>query len=131
MGLFDSLINPIERLITEHGSAAVLREHIGLIKAKLTEQESRCVDLQDKNERLHADLCEAQDRARKLEKELQTLKSGQADGVVCDTCGSASVKRTGSRPDPTFGKLGVKQGLFTCVDCGHVTSVMLENSGRR
>jgi len=38
-------------------------------------------------------------------------------GHRCDHCGSAMLKRTGSRPDPTFGELGVKQAVYMCLSC--------------
>jgi len=39
-------------------------------------------------------------------------------GYVCDHCGSQRLKRTGSKPDPTFGPLGIKQAIFNCEECG-------------
>lgn len=41
MSLLNSLLDPIERLINEHGSAAVLREYLALLKAKQAELEGR------------------------------------------------------------------------------------------
>jgi hypothetical protein len=57
---------------------------------------------------------ELEARIEALEKRL----SGGAAEYFCDYCGSANLKRTGSRPDPIFEDLGIKQHLFLCGDCG-------------
>ena len=126
MGLIDSLLNPLERLITEHGSAAILRERLDLIKAKLTEEEARHAQLEAEHRQLQAEFLQMQQRARELEQQVETLTRGQNMGMACDKCGSPQVRRSGSRPDPTFGDLGIKQGLFTCADCGHISAVTLD-----
>ena len=119
MGMFEQLFAPLERLINEHGSAAILRERLELVKAKMADYERREGQLESENAQLKAKLEEA-------ERQLGRLTSGHHDGFCCDACGSPSVKRTGSRPDPTFGPLGIKQALFTCADCGAVSAFTLE-----
>jgi len=62
-----------------------------------------------------------------LEKRIATIEkglSGNPNGEACDNCGSINVKRTGARPHPKFGSRGVKEILFTCLDCGSESSVM-------
>ena len=61
MGFLDS----IERLITEHGSAAILKERIGLandkyaaLESRLKDAESRCETLSTENARLAARVAE-------------------------------------------------------------------------
>ena len=39
-------------------------------------------------------------------------------GHSCDHCGSSKLRRTGSRPDPNFGDAGIKEALYSCLDCG-------------
>lgn len=39
-------------------------------------------------------------------------------GHPCDHCGSTRLRRTGSRPDATFGDAGIKEALYKCLDCG-------------
>jgi len=124
--ILDALFGPIERLITEHGSATILREHLGLIKAKLAEQEAQHRDLQAKYAQAQADLLDAQARARILQQQLDALQSGQHTGLCCDHCGSLHITRTGSRPHPVFGKLGDKEALFRCTDCGGETAVLVD-----
>jgi DNA-binding MarR family transcriptional regulator/DNA-directed RNA polymerase subunit RPC12/RpoP len=38
-------------------------------------------------------------------------------GHVCDHCGNTRLRRIGSRPDPVFKAVGVKQALYKCLDC--------------
>lgn len=100
MGLFDLF----EKLINEHGSATVLRERLDLIKAQYAAMERENQNLQAQNAALKA--------------ELQQLQAAAPAPYHCDSCGSARLVRTGNRPDPTFGDLGIKQAVFRCDDCG-------------
>lgn len=64
---------------------------------------------------------EAARKVPELEARIAALEEKQkapSSGYVCDHCGSSDLKRTGSRPDPTFGALGVKQAVFLCESCG-------------
>jgi len=126
MEIFNQLFAPIERLINEHGSAALLREQIALIKAKGAEQEARNAQLEHENKALKAQLLQHQARLGDLEQQIKTLTEWHHSGFCCDACGSPRVKRTGSKPDPVFGMVGVKQGLFTCAECGHVSAFTLD-----
>jgi DNA-binding PadR family transcriptional regulator len=49
---------------------------------------------------------------------LEARQPNNPKGHHCDHCGSAKLRRTGSKPDPTFGDVGIKQALYTCIDCG-------------
>lgn len=105
------IFGSIEKLITEHGSAVILRERIGLAEQQYAALEKenvalrqRVSDLEAKNERL-------EDQARKFSRSNPT-------GYSCDHCGSTDLRRTGNRRDPTFGVLGVKQEVFSCNSCG-------------
>lgn len=126
MGLIQQLIAPLEKLINEHGSAAILREHLDLIKAKAAEYERRNEQLETENRQMQAGLLQNKDRILELERQLEAISKGQNAGFCCDACGSANIKRTGSRPDPTFGDLGIKQGLFTCNQCGHISAYTID-----
>lgn len=97
------LLEQFEKLINEHGSAVILREHLALVKAEQAALERKCADLTAENNRL---------RTRVTDLEGLT-------GLACDSCGSAKLKRIGNRDDPTFGILGgIKQPKFQCLDCG-------------
>lgn len=122
MGIFQD----IERLITEHGSAAILRERLVLAAEQYVALQKKVVELQAENERLESE-------NSKLEEQVRNFKSSPAQnrnpaGYVCDHCGSSNLKRSGSRPDPVFGDLGAKQAVFRCTECGSESS-FLQNPG--
>ena len=126
MGFLSDLLDPLERLITERGSAAVLREHITFLRARLTDQETAHEKLQAEHRQLQAHALQLENSVRELEKEAQSLRSAQNAGTPCDACGSTHTRRTGARPHPIMGDLGIKEVLHTCADCGHVTPVLIE-----
>jgi len=73
MGLLDGF----EKLINEHGSAAILKERIALandkfsaLEQKLSDSELRVKKLEPENERLCLDLKDAQEKIRNLEDQL-------------------------------------------------------------
>lgn len=127
MGLLDG----IEKLITEHGSAAILRQRIALAREQFGALQRQCAALEQQLADLghqHAVLAAAhralqavhqqtQAQTGHLQQQLATVHSGNPSGYVCDHCGSPALQRTGNRPDPAFGVLGVKQQVFTCTAC--------------
>ena len=128
MGLLDG----IEKLINEHGSATILKERISLVNDKYSFLEKKNVALCQENETLKKEneiltaenqtlklnLQQAEQKRRQLEEQISKIHSNNPDGYVCDHCASPSLTRTGSRPDPTFGDLGIKQKVFLCDTCG-------------
>jgi FtsZ-binding cell division protein ZapB len=120
MGFLDS----IEKLINEHGSATILRERIALANDQYAALEKKVIGLQSENERLKSDNSKLQEKIRDLEKRIS--HNSNPHGYVCDHCGSPNLKRTGSRSDPTFGDLGIKQAIFSCTVCGK-ESVFTQN----
>ena len=128
MGLLDGF----EKLINEHGSAAILKERISLANDKyslLEEKNSMLAKqisdgtqktkiLETENQTLRLNVQKTEQKIRQLEKQISTLHNSNPDGYVCDHCASPSLTRTGSRPDPTFGDLGIKQKVFSCDACG-------------
>lgn len=125
-GLFEAM----EKLITEHGSAAILREHLALIRAEQAILEKKNADLAAQLEKAAAEKERLQTQAKDLEQQLRQEQSKLADAQsqhsehMCDHCGSSRLKRTGSRANATFGDLGVKDFLYRCDDCGKETAVM-------
>lgn len=66
-------------------------------------------------------MAEAARKIPELEARIAALEGNSkapSSEYVCDHCGSSNLRRTGNRPDPTFGNLGVKQAVFVCEDCG-------------
>jgi hypothetical protein len=112
------LLDGIERLITEHGSAAILRERVALAREQYAALETKVADLERDNETLRSSNAGLQAQVRQLEQTLADARSTAVSAVVCDHCGSSRLKRIGNRPDPMFGDVGVKQAVFSCADCG-------------
>lgn len=128
MGLLDGF----EKLINEHGSSVILKERIAFAEDKYAFLEQKNAALTQENETLKKDktIIESENKTLKLniqqteikirnfEKQLSNIHNTNPEGYVCDHCASPSLKRTGSRPDPIFGDLGVKLKIFKCDSCG-------------
>jgi phage shock protein A len=72
MGLLDG----IEKLITEHGSAANLRERIALAREQYAALERSAAELRKDNDRLKSANAELQVRVRELERQQPEVPSG-------------------------------------------------------
>ena len=116
MGLFEAF----EKLINEHGSAAILREHLSLVKSQYAALESECKNLQAQYDQARLNNAQLSENIGVLKRELQKYEAAGAR-ISCDHCGSHRLKRAGNRPDPMFGEVGIKQAIFTCLDCGEKT----------
>ena len=119
MGLLDGL----EKLINEHGSAAILKERIALFNEQHARVQQLVITLQEQisilnreNERLKLDNSQLQKQIEDYENTLAHKSNPR--GYVCDHCGSPLLKRIGSRPDPMFFQVGIKQAIFSCNSCG-------------
>lgn len=102
----------IERFINEHGSAAILREHLEHL-----ESEHTALALQYRDARLEAArLRVANDQ---LAEQIQTLQDQlQPPDYLCDHCNSPHLKRIGNKMDPVLGDLGIEVTAFYCLECG-------------
>lgn len=118
--MLDVLLNKLEALINERGSAAVLREHLALLR-------ERVGALERENADLRTQLQQAQASAQDNQSRLERFSQDNPKGLRCDACGSVDLARTGSRPDPTFKALGIKQALMTCRVCRHVSAFTEDN----
>jgi len=74
--------------------------------------------LKAENQRLQAEINPFKREVQRLKDEIHKSALGNPEGMVCIHCGSPRLKRIGSRPDPTFGVLGVMQPAFSCLACG-------------
>jgi hypothetical protein len=72
-------LNGIERLINEHGSAAILRERIALANDKYLALESENSILKSQNETLKLDNDKLKEQVRHYEKQLEEFASRQHD----------------------------------------------------
>jgi hypothetical protein len=88
--------------------------------------------LKAERDALKAENLKLQAQVNPLKREVERFKQQEKasssgidpQGRVCDHCGSAKVKRTGSRPHPTFGDVGVKLAVFSCGACGKSSEFM-------
>ena len=119
MGFLDG----IEKLITEHGSAVILKERLALASDQYAALEKKSNDLQTENERLKLDLEECKKQRRAFEEKL--AHGGNPEKYVCDHCASANLNRTGTRPHPKLGAVGLKEALFQCKSCGQESAFEL------
>ena len=74
MNPLSALIEPLERLITEHGSAAILREHLALLKTQASILETKITELNSENQNLKAevkDLRQKIDNCQKINEQLK------------------------------------------------------------
>lgn len=112
--MLETLLNKVEALINERGSAAVLREHLALLRERIGH-------LERENESLRVQARQAQSHAQDQGDQLRRFAQDNPKGWRCDSCGGVDLARTGSRPDPTFGRLGIKQAVMTCRVCGAIS----------
>jgi hypothetical protein len=105
---FDS----IEKLISEHGSAAVLRDHIALLKSQMEEKDAKIKDLIFQVEHLKRLL-------KEKDAQLQNLTRQKSPADACPYCREPSGILNDIRPSPNpdFAFLGVKQGYYKCSNC--------------
>lgn len=135
MGIFSE----IERLINERGSSAKLKERILFLKQKHAAfQEERIThktkiaELGTQVRQLENEIMRIQEINKKLEfvnsqlkNQLDIFQYPDPEEHACGHCGSKQIKQTGSKPNPTFGDLGVKDAIFHCEDCEEETAVMI------
>lgn len=112
--MLETLFNKLEALLNDRASAAVLREHLALVRERVSRLERENADL-----RLQAQQAQAQ--AQDSQSRLDRFTNDNPQGLRCDACGSVDLARTGSQADPTFAVLGIRQAKMTCRPCGHVS----------
>jgi hypothetical protein len=77
MGLLDG----IEKLINEHGSAVILRERIALAEDKYSALEKKAIDLEAENQRLKLNNYELKEELGNLKDELAKFHGESLDSV--------------------------------------------------
>ena len=81
--------------------------------------EAKVTELQAENLHLRAEIGSLKKEIERLKDQRQPESFGKlSDDDVCDHCGSPKLKRIGNRPNKTFGEMGTKDAIFTCLDCG-------------
>jgi hypothetical protein len=108
MGPFEIL----EKYINEHGSAAILREHLELLKSEHT-----ALARQSKDARL--EVAQLQIANGQLAEQIRTLQDQlHPSGYLCDHCNGPHLKRIGNKMDPVLGDLGLEVTAYYCLECG-------------
>jgi TolA-binding protein len=135
MGIFSE----IERLINEPGSSTILKERILFLRQKHAAYQEECTvhktkiaELGSQVRQLENEIVRIQEINKKLEfvngqlkNQLDFFQYPDPEEHACGYCGSKQLKQTGSKPNPAFGDLGVKDAIFHCEDCEEETAVMI------
>ena len=91
------ILGDIERLIVEHGSAVVLKEHVALLRSKLELLKEQVENLEAENSRLVRRNAELEQQASRQEKAQELVEShgalfkrlpggGYAETPICPEC---------------------------------------------
>jgi hypothetical protein len=116
------ILNTLGALVAALGntqSAGALREQLALLTLRLADADRHRAGLEEKCAALAAQVHDLQLEVSQLKAKYEPHANPK--GHACDACGSHRLRRSGSRPDPTFSGLGIKQALYTCLDCGTVS----------
>lgn len=89
-------------------------------------------ELKSKLKVLEAENLQLRALVEPLKREVERLKqqaqqsapNTNPDGYFCDHCGSPKLKRTGSRLSEQFGEVGIKDAIFSCLECGKESAFM-------
>ena len=134
-----SIFTEIERIIDKRGYSTILKERILLLKdqhavfvdeniahrtriaelgTQVRQLKNEITKLQEINEKLKLDITQLTDK-------ISSFPNSDSKDRVCVHCGSNRLKRTGSKPNEHFRKVGIKDALFLCEDCGKETAIMI------
>ncbi len=115
----------LEKLINEHGSSNILREQLSSVRGKLTELERLHAQAESHAKELQSQLDQTKAELQQAQAKLASLQTGLTATHVCSHCGGARLKRTGTRPHPVFGKVGLREAVLLCEECQGVTHIEL------
>ena len=119
----------IEKLITEHGSAQILRERLELVRAQTADLERARSQAEAMAQKLQAELDETKARLEQAQSEIGRLQGGLLATHVCDHCASPRLKRVGTRPSPLMGEVGLREAVLRCEECQGATHIELPLGG--
>lgn len=106
-----ALFNPLERLINEHGSATILRDHVALFKDQLAILKEKFSILESENETLKA---ENENLKTQIE---EIMRDKNIEGDLCPYCRQPRGQLMELKPHKIFGDVGVKVGFYNCTNC--------------
>jgi len=105
-------IEIIEKYINEHGSAAILREPLELLRSEHSMLERQAKDALLEVAQLQLANGQLAEQIRSLRDQLHP------SGYLCDHCSGPHLKRIGNQMDPVLGDLGIEVTAFSCLECG-------------
>ncbi len=125
-----SLFAPIEKLITEHGSAVIQEKHIALLKEQLTLLKEKFSVLESENETLKTEnqnlKTDNEQLKKKTEEYKNTLhKKPPKKEYVCPRCHEPAFRLIKQLPHPNdfFANNGVKVRLHRCEKCHYEETI--------
>ena len=122
----------IERLITEHGSAAILKERVAflrdqfdvltsennVLKEEIKSIKFNTTSLEKQIQGLNKDNKNLEINNSNLESQLNDLHTGNPEKHSCDHCGSSRLKRSGSKVIKKLAGIPIKGAIYICEECG-------------
>lgn len=114
MNPLTTLLDQLQKLLNEHASAAVLRDHVALLRDQITIQEKTLEALKSEN-------AEIKGRLAKYESQ---------PGETCPMCRKPTLALASSKPNAIFGNTGLNDYSFTCSACGFTDEISEDSAGR-
>ena len=112
--MIDKVLEGIATLINERASAAVLQQHLELLRTECALLEARCKHLETGLQNAQLDRQQAQDQLRRF-------TNDNPRGLRCEACGSPDLRQVGASPHPVFGDVGMKNASMLCRVCNHTS----------
>jgi protein-arginine kinase activator protein McsA len=115
---FDS----IEKWISEHGSAAILRDHVALLKSQMSAKDVETTKLNLLLKQKDAEIDKLNILLKQKHIQTNNFQNIERDktvqGDICPYCQQPKGKLLDIRPDKHFGIMGVKIRYYKCENCG-------------
>ena len=114
MNPINDVLQALDKLIVEHGSAAIHKEHIQLLRDQLAVNAQKIKELTFQTENLERLLNECKSQNDNLKGQLKKA------GDICPYCRHATgeLEKIGPSPTPDLASIGVRAGYYKCSNCG-------------
>lgn len=107
-----SVIDLFEKLINEHGSSIILRDHLAFLRDQFAALEKKLAICMEERTKLKAE-------NENIKAKIDVLERKQKTGPkICPNCGEEKGKLIKTIPDPIFGDLGGLISHYKCENCG-------------
>jgi len=117
-----ALFDPIEKLITEHGSAVIQEKHIAFLREQLTVLKEKFSVLESENETFKTENHNLKTEIDQLKKQINEFhKKPPKKEYVCPRCHEPAFKLIKQVPHPNdfFANSGITVRLHKCELCGY------------